>query len=309
MPAYDLPTLIHLQEAAQTAIYERGKRYGTIGVPTSGGWSIPSDERGKRLVTVTLDDGVQVRADASAVTPLAGSRVWLYKEGQQWVVKGNDPRGLTEGTTGVSGSVPKHNDQIGNPLFVPIDPASANDGLIRPSGSGLNVVIGRVTYPKLDGTIGIYDSADTLDLASAVTGLDAGQSRWAVHYINRSTGAAAFHSPPVGTAPLNATTDIEAAIADCLSSAPVAYPYAVSRIRAGQVDFGAYQPMQGLEMSSKDHIRLGLAGALPGEPPWPLTLSYDRALYANTQIVLSQLTVASGATLTIESGALMEIIS
>lgn len=265
MPDYSDNDILTLQAQVQKAIYEDSKAYGTIGRQTSSGtWQIPTAEKGKRLITVTLENGTEIKADSSKVSPIAGAQVWLFKESQQWVIEGDDPRKVTANDTNTGASVALHNHNIGNPLYFPIDLASMADGLILPTGNGLEITIGRVTYPKLDSGLGIYESEDVLDLASAVTGLAANQSRWVVIYILRSDGTAAvFHASAV-TGALNYTTHIEAAVAECLTSEPDAYCYAVAKIRAGMSTFGTYKAMQGRSPSGKDIVRLGVMGAMGG---------------------------------------------
>lgn len=263
MVDYSDKDILALQAKVQTAIYEDSKAYGTIGRQNSNSvWQIPTAEKGLRLITVTLENGVEIKADGSRVSPIAGAQVWLFKEANVWVIQGDDPRKLTATDTNTGTGAIKHTHNIGNPLYYPVDLASIADGLILPTGNDLEVTIGRVAYPKLDGTIGIYESEDVLDVSSAVTGLAANQSRWIVFYILRSDGTAAFFSATAVTGALNSTTHIENAVAECLSTEPDAYPYHVAKIRAGISTFGTYKAMQGRSPNGKDFIRLAIAGGI-----------------------------------------------
>jgi hypothetical protein len=47
---------------------------------------------------------------------------------------------------------------------------------------------------------------------------------------------------------------------------------------------------------------------VPNSSEWPVILNADRTLYANTQIVLDELTITSGVTLTIEATAILKVI-
>lgn len=263
MPDYTDNDILLLQAKVQTAIYEDSKAYGIIGRQNSSGvWQIPSGEAGKRLITVTLENDTEIKADAIHVSPTAGAQVWLFKEAGQWVIQGNDPRKLSANDFNAGESTPKHNHNIGNILYYPIDLASLADGLVLPTGNGLEVTIGRVTYPKLDGTLGIYESEDVLDLANAVTGLAANQSRWVVIYILRSDGTVVAFNATAVNGTLNYTTHIEDAVAECLASEPDAYCYTVAKIRAGMSTFGTYKAMQGRSPVGKDIVRLGVMGAM-----------------------------------------------
>lgn len=260
---YSLQDILGLQAKVQRAIYEDSKAYGTIGRQNSAGvWQIPTEEKGKRLITVILENGVEVKADSSKVSPVAGAQVWLFKEANQWVIEGDDPRKLTASDVNTGTTVTKHNHNIGNPLYYPVDLASIADGLVLPTGNGLAVTIGRVTYPKPDGTVGIYESEDVLDVSSAVTGLVANQSRWVVFYILRSDGTAHFFAVSAVTGTLNYTTHIEDAVAECLADEPDAFPYHVAKIRAGMSTFGTYKAMQGRSPVGKDFVRLAVSGAM-----------------------------------------------
>jgi hypothetical protein len=304
-------TLARLQIEAQTAIYEGGNSFGIIGIiGTNGVYSIPAAEEGKQLVTVTREDGVLIKVALGRHAATAGATVRMRKEGNQWIIKGNDVRGLATDSNIPSDEVQKHSHNIGNPLFYPLDPASFADGLVMPTGNELEVTIGRVTYPKTDGTIGIYEGEDVLDVSSAVTGLAAGQSRWVVFYILRSDGSAAFFSATAVTGILDYTTHIEDAVAECMTDEPDAFPYHVARIRAGTSTFGTYKAMQGRSPSGKDFVRLGVMGAMGsgGSTEWEVTLSADKTLAANKQIVLDTITVPTSITLTIESTAIMKVI-
>jgi hypothetical protein len=293
MPDYSDKDILSLQAKVQTAIYEDSKAYGIIGRQNSSGvWQIPADEKNKRLITVTLENGTEVKADASHVSPLAGAQIWLFKEANLWVIQGDDPRKLSDSDTNAGSAVTKHSHEIGNPLFVPGDLASLADGLILPTGNGLQITVGRVTYPKLDGTIGIYEAEDTQDLASAVTGLTANQARWVVHYINRNDGAASFFSATAVTGALNSTTHIEVAADELLAAQPHAYPYHVTKIRAGMTTFGTYKAMQGRSPNTKDMVRLGVMGAMGSQNAG--MASYENPLTANFTLAAGRETITHG---------------
>jgi hypothetical protein len=254
--------LTKLSFEAQVANDERRKKYGVIGIKQLSDPSrhvIPTSEQGKRVISVTLEDGTIVKADAGRVIPVAGARVTVRIESNRWIILGADDREALSTSSNTTINTTRHHHNIGAPsgLFYPVDPASMNDGMLLPTGNALEVTVGRVTYPKDDGTIGIYDSNGTLDFASAVTGLNATSSRWAITYIDKSDGSVDYHIATAGTAPLNTTTDLEDAIADCLNNVADAYPYHAVRIRAGLSVFSSYKMMQGRSMESKDFIRLG----------------------------------------------------
>jgi hypothetical protein len=309
MGNYSDKDILALQAKVQTAIYEDSKAYGTIGRQNSNSvWQIPAAEKGLRLITVTLENGVEIKADGSRVSPVAGAQIWLFKEANVWVIQGDDPRKLTATDTNTGTGVIKHSHNLGNPLYVPFDPANLADGLVLPTGNDLEVTIGRVTYPKTDGTIGIYEGEDVLDVSSAVTGLAANQARWVVFYILRSDGTATFFSATAVTGTLNSTTHLEAAVAELLTSEPDAYPYHAAKIRAGIATFGTYKAMQGRSPDGKDFIRLAIAGGIGVSSEWEVTLSANKTLAANKQIVLDTLTVPTGITLTIASTAIMKVI-
>ena len=249
--------LMQLQAAAQASIYERGNKYGQIGLPSPTGFYIPTSERGKRFISVTLEDSTVILADSSKVLPIPSDKVRLRLEANVWVIKGADERGAVSGASNTSVGVGKHAHNIGAPpgLFYRVDPASINDGMLLPTGNGLEATVGRVTYPKSDGTIGIYDSNGTLNFASAVTGLSANESRWAIVYVDKSDGSVDYHIATAGSAPLDTTTDLEDAIAECLDNLANAYPYHAVRIGAGIITFGTYKAMGGRAMANKDFIR------------------------------------------------------
>lgn len=293
-------SLIQLQKEAQTAIYEGGNAYGIIGILGSNGvYSIPSAEQGKQLVTVTREDGTLIKVALGEHTAVAGATVRMRKEGTQWIIKGNDTRGLSVDSNVPGDAVQKHNHNIGNPLFYPIDLASFADGLVLPTGNGLEITIGRVTYPKLDGTIGIYESEDVFDLADSVTGLVANQARWVVIYILRSDGTAHIFDATAITGTLNYTTHVENAVSECLDSEPDAYPYEVVKIRAGITTFGTYKALQGRSPNTKDFVRLGVMGAMGGGL-FPIDITSPITIPANRQRVESTYTISSGGSLTID---------
>lgn len=251
--------ILQLQSEAQVSIDERRNKYGRIGLPSPVGFYIPVVERGKRILSVTLEDSTVILADSSRVLPVPGAKVRLRVESGKWVIKGADDREALSSSGGSTISTAKHQHNIGSPpgLFYPVDPASMNDGMLLPTGNGLEVTVGRVTYPKIDGTIGIYDSNGTLDFASAVSGLATGEGRWAITYILKTDGSVNYHIAIKTSAPLDTTTDLENAIADCLSAVSDAYPYHAVRISVGLATFGTYKAMTGRSMDSKDFIRLG----------------------------------------------------
>lgn len=254
--------LTKLSYEAQVANDERRKKYGVVGVKQLSDPSrfvIPTDEKGLRVISVTLEDGTIVKADAGRVIPAAGARVTLRIESKRWIILGSDDREALNTSGNTTINTTRHSHNIGAPsgLFYPVDPASVNDGMLLPTGNGLQVTVGRVTYPKTDGTIGIYDSNGTLDFASAVSGLSANESRWAIAYVDKSDGTVSFHSATEATAPLDTTTDLEDAIADCLNSVANAYPYHAVRIRSGMSIFSSYKMMAGRSVDDKDFIRLG----------------------------------------------------
>lgn len=259
--------LATLQIEANVAINEKLNLFGRCGIPRtdgSGKYEIPVAQYGQLFISVTLENGTVVQANASRVSPIPGQRVRLRKESGVYVIKGTDYReGLLGNTGNATANLPKHNHNPGAPpgMFYIIDPAGLNDGLVLPTGSGLNVSIGRVTYPKTDGTLGIYDADDTLDLATGTSGLAGNQQRWVVIYILRSDGTANFFAASAETAPVNTTTHIEDAIAECLDSIPDAFPYHVARMKPGMSTFGTYQAMIGRNMETKDLVRLGFGGA------------------------------------------------
>jgi hypothetical protein len=295
--------LIQLGKEAQTAIYEQGNAYGIIGIQgASGLYAIPATEQGKQLVTVTREDGTLIKVALGGHTAVAGATVRMRQEGNQWVIKGNDTRGLSTDSNVSGDAVEKHTHNIGNPLYYPIDIASIADGLILPTGNGLAVSVGRVTYPKTDGTIGIYEAEDVLDVSDAVTGLTAGQSRWIVFYILRTDGTANYFNATAVTGTLNSTTHIEDAVAECLTTEPDAYPYHVGKVRAGTSVFGTYKAMQGRSPDGKDFIRLAIAGGIGGgsSSEFPIDITSAVTIAANTQKVVSDYEISTGGSLTID---------
>lgn len=260
---YTNDELMQLQVAAQNSIYERGNKYGQIGLPSSTGFYIPVSERGKRFISVTMEDSTIVIADSARVSPVPSAKVRLRLESKVWVIKGADEREPLASSSNSTVAVTKHNHNIGAlpGLFYPVDPASVNDGMLLPTGNGLEVTVGRVTYPKSDGTIGIYDDSETLNFASAVTGLSASQARWSIVYVNKSDGTVSYYSATADDVPLDTASDLESAIAQCLNNVEYAYPYHAVRIGAGIATFGTYKGMAGRNMDSKDFVRIATVSA------------------------------------------------
>lgn len=121
---------------------------------------------------------------------------------------------------------------------------------------------------------------------------------------NRAKGVLVQIDPIAGTLSYKQSSEFVATI-----SLSQAYSNGLlSSPDSGNYRVGYFKLIKGITQFDYSHLWVVPEFLSKGDGTWPITLSANRTLSANTQIVLAELIIPTGITLTIESTAIMKVV-
>jgi hypothetical protein len=217
-------------------------------------------------VAITLPDGLEVEAyNDGRVAPVPGREIEVQFVNEQYVVRGT---GVVPAQEGDSAATPRglsvglHGDNIWDVHFVPFDEASMVDGGAEVEVGTTNIKFKRKMYIDDEGRPRVYPGGDTVPVQDNYgNALAGGQQAWVFAYIAPATGVLSFYEAGGADAPIDSTTDFNAALIDFAANVSAgSKPYLAVRVGRGSIPYKRYKPASRYDFDNKDILRFYTEG-------------------------------------------------